>query len=203
MAMKMFYDWTPMNHGDFLAGLITGMKFVDNTTPPVKDTTTTQQISINGKKGLGLTVSQALVDENGIATIDVFTRNVEEKTKYGMFSATLTWDSSRCSVYQMVNGDFGTIGTDVTATIGTGKLNVIGQKEDGTHYSEPQRLFSVKFAVTGEVTVDSPITIRIESTSNYNEDAQTIIENYSTLLQMRNNMWGFIAPLDNVNGAIS
>ena len=116
MAMKMFYDWTPMNHGDFLAGLITGMKFVDNTTPPVKDTTTTQPISINGKKGLGLTVSQALVDESGIATIDVFTRNVEEKTKYGMFSATLTWDSSRCYVYQLVNGDFGTFGTDMQSS---------------------------------------------------------------------------------------
>ena len=83
MALKMFNEWTAANHGDFLAGFITALKFIDETVK-VEEEITLNPIGVGGKKGLGISISQAEVDETGTAILNVFNRNVTESTAFGM-----------------------------------------------------------------------------------------------------------------------
>lgn len=205
MALKMFNEWTAANHGDFLAGFITALKFIDETVK-VEEEITLNPIGVGGKKGLGISISQAEVDETGTAILNVFTRNVTESTAFGMFSVNLTWDSSRGYVQQVIKADFG---EDITYEIKPGKLTVYGYKEDETvSFKDNILLFSIKFKTTKEVTVNNPIRLSHVNTSTYNKDIEDILENYTSLGQMRYFedfgvwSWGFLSPLNNGDGLI-
>ena len=206
MAMKMFNEWTPQNHGDFLAGFISALRFTDNTQPVIEEITL-DPIGVGGKKGLGINVATVEGNNGDTVDINVYTRNVTADTAFGMFSVTLEWDSSRGYIAQLLNGTFGTFGDDVHSSISAGRLNVYGYKEDtSVKFEDNIILFTIRFVITDEVTKGNPIRLSHKNTSNYRMDIEDILENYTSIGQWRENyggMWGFLSPIDNTDGLIA
>lgn len=186
---------------NFICGMQAGLKLKDMTLPAYDTNIVLTPIGVGGYGQIGIAIPEVLWD--GVSTtglIPVYTHDVD--IGYAGFSCRITWDTTRLSVTELVNGDFGAVGTYINYTINNGVCLVRGLRESPAEYTEPMILFYLSVNILdNNITKDNPIKINLVSGTGYDP-------NYTTLLKYVQNYQDgkyylyYITPIKNISGAI-
>ncbi len=194
-------NWSDNQWYNFMAGLLAGLRLRNNKADYYEEDVVLAPISVGGATIIGIGASQVLT--NGVGnkvTVAVYTHNTN--IDYSMFSVRLNFDSSKCFISDVYGGEFGEFGVDMAKVIGSGTLNVVGQKPDGVSITTPMILFLIDFIVTSDILLGEKIELELASTGDYTGTANDILLNYTTLLKYVEGNLYFITPVENVDGAI-
>lgn len=199
--MSSIMELTDKQWYNFICGMQAGLRLKDMTLPAYDTNVVLTPIGVGGYGQIGIAIPQILYDGvTNTGLIPVYTHDVD--IDYSAFSCNITWDSSRLQVLDIVDGDFGEVGTAIQYTMSTGQVKVLGMRDHTVVFNKPIILFYLLVLIINtNITKDNPILINLLSGSGSDQNFTTLLKYIQNEIDNQYYLY-YITPIKNISGGI-